>query len=218
MVFFLPLIQSSETRNIEYQIKITYTPYCSAETCTNATNSTNYTCYTRCYGTLKVEGINDNNLFFEIDTGSSAWKNGNSESRFGYKTADLGNLSDITGIREDLRNCTSTWNTLFRCYDTVRKLDVNLTSCQTQSDFGKNYTLVDCKIDKTTLENQLSLKSTEINSKLQEIKNTKNDKWTYAVVAAILAGLLVWKGIPYAKGRITPKDESEKQFAANPGY
>ena len=204
---------SAETKNIEYQIKITYTPHCEEQFC-NSTNSTNETCYNECYGMLKLEGVDENNIFVEIDLGDEFWRDGASSSRFGYKSADIGNLSDISGIKDELANLTQIYDNLGRCKDALRNYDVNLSNCKFMTGYGGNYTLQDCDIDKTNLQNTVNNKNNEI----KELKDFGNEKYMWGIGGVILAYIFLTLILPKLQGKAIPKDPVKEQFGSNVGY
>lgn len=219
-IFFVNVV-SADIKNIEYQIKITWTPYCEEQHCENVTtNNTNSTevCYEKCFGTLKLEGVEENNIFVEINTGDDFWIDGASSSRFGYKTADLGNLSDISGIREDLSNLSLMYERLMRCQDALRNLDVNMSNCQLLTGFGTNYTIQSCEVDKEVMQEKLNSQNAQISSKEEEVNKSNNNKWVFGVVGFILGIVAIKFVIPKIQGKDTPRDSSEKQFPPNPGY
>ena len=197
-------ISSSEIRNIEYSLNLSYVPYCVNNICSNQTISnfnnvtnitTNYTketCSSVCYGKLIINGVDNNQLFFEIDTGANEWKNGTTQLRYGYKSADLGNLSDISGIRTELQNLTT-------CFTTSLLCTANLT---------------ECKVQESNCQTSLSDKNA-ITQELNDWKNTK--KWYFALGGIIVMGLFMWKGLPAIQGRKNPRDPSEA-FPSNVPY
>lgn len=203
VIFNLFFISSGEVRNIEYTLNVSFEPYCVNNVCSNETiNSTNNetnetinytreTCSSVCYGILKIDGIYENQLFFEIDTGSERWKNGSSELRYGYKSADLGNLSDISGIRQELQNLTT-------CFDEHLVCTANLTECSTQ---------------KTNLEGDVNFKSSEI----AELNKKEKDKYLWFIGGIIVGVLFIWKGLPALKGTKNPRDPATSQFPSNLG-
>jgi hypothetical protein len=205
-MFLINLILAVETKNVEYGMNITFTPYCRDISCTtvnvttydNSTNmtivnGTNTTCSANCYGKVKLEGIDNNKLFVEIDIGVSPWNNGNTEIRYGYKTADLGNLSDISGIRQELQNLTSLAYLFNSCSE-------NLTKCAEQ---------------KATAEtNNINSQST-INSKDEDIKEIKNQRWFYGIGGVVIGVLIIKTLIPFLQGTRIPRDPFSKEFPAN---
>lgn len=209
LILFIPLIfVSAETRNIEYALNVSFTPYCVNNVCSNQTvsnfdNSTNITtnytlqtCSSTCYGKLVVNGIEENKLYFEIDSGSERWKIGGNELRYGYKLADLANLSDITGIRQELQNLTS-------CFENHRVCSSNLTECSVQ---------------KSNAEVMLGEKNNLVTQKDDEIKKKGNERWLF-LAGGVLLGILAIKVIvPSIQGRRNPRDPSANQFPSNVGY
>lgn len=199
----IPDISAGEVRNIEYTLNVSFEPYCVNNVCVNETlfhtdnatnitiNYTRETCSSVCYGILKVDGIYENQLFFEIDTGSERWKNGSSELRYGYKSADLGNLSDISGIRQELQNLTT-------CFMEHLICTANLTECSTE-----NKDLDIFLIDK--------------DNKIEELNKKENDKYTWLIGGLVIGALFIWKGWPALKGTRNPKDPSTSQFPSNVG-
>jgi len=212
LILNLVSLSAGETKNIEYALNISFEPYCINSICNNETifenrtvvinettnqtkvieiNYTKQTCSSNCYGKLKVDGVDENRLFFEIDTGSDRWKNGSSEFRYGYKTADLGNLSDISGIREELNNLTTCFSDHLAC----------------------NTNLTECKLREQTCQSSIADKSM-ITQKLNDW-NTK--KWYFLLGGILLGALFIWKGLPIIQGRKNPRDPTE-QFPSNVPY
>jgi hypothetical protein len=203
-VCLLQLVVAGETRNIEYSINISFFPYCINEQCHNETTSTfdnstnittNYTktiCSANCYGKINVNGIDNNKLFFEIDIGSDRWKNGSTELRYGYKEADLGNLSDISGIRQELQNLTSCFGNNALCIANLTEMQVKESVCQTN--------LADKNV---------------ISKELNDWKGTK--KWYFLVAGILIGALFIWRGLPLIQGKKNPRAPTE-QLPSNIPY
>ena len=214
--FLLLLIAftSAETKIIEYLFNLSWNPYCPAISCatinvtynvstfdnsTNMTinttinNGTSTTCSATCYGKLKLEGVNGNNLFVEIDTGVEEWKSGRSDLRYGYKTAELGNLSDISGIRQELQNLT-------QCYNDATGYFTNLSVCLS---------------DKSSLQTDKTNKETTISLKEQEINSLKNQKLLYGGIGIGIGLILAYMVVPWFKGRNKVKDLTDSAHPSN---
>jgi len=216
--FNIVIISAGEIKNVEYKLKIVFEPYCTNETCVLDGNSSNSTCSTQCYGKFTIEGVEENNLYFIIDTASDDWKDGRTDTRYGYKTFEMGNTSDITGLREDLQKCLFNYDNLLTCEKALNARDVNLTNCILQSGFSENYTLQKCKEDKIGIQTQLNTKDSSISEKIKEVEDLKQEKLMW-IGLGLLAGFLGTKfGIPWMQGRGTPKDEAESSFPSNTGY
>jgi hypothetical protein len=195
-IFSINIINAEETRNIEYAINVSYMPYCPSISCTtvnitsNITNMTiqNTSCNSVCYGKIKLEGINSNQFFVEIDTGSAEWLAGKSDNRYGYKTAYLGNLSDISGIREELRNLSMVY--------------IYLNNCN-------------CSVDKATIEtNNMNLQST-MNTKDEELKDRKNERYYFGIGGILIGVMIIKLLIPFFQGTRIPKDPLSSEFPSN---
>jgi len=204
LIFSLFFISAGEVRNIEYAFNVSFEPYCVDNICSNqtttqtdnitniTTNITRETCSSVCYGIVKVDGIYENQLFFEIDIGSERWKNGSSELRYGYKSADLGNLSDISGIRQELQNLTS-------CFGEHLICTANLTECSTQ---------------KTNLDMTVSSKSVEID----ELNKKGKEKYIWFVGGILACFVGIKYVLPSIQGKKNPGDPTKEQFPSNAGH
>lgn len=222
-LILLNFVSALAVKNVEYKLKITFEPSCEIESCvSNYTDSGNSTinstlCSTSCSGKIIVEGVEENNLFFEIDMASSEWKDGNVETRYGYKETEIGNESDISGIRQDLDKCLITYDNLLLCQSTLSDYDFNLSNCKSKIG-SDNYTIFDCTTDKRSAENKLNLKETAMRELEKEKKDNENTKYLWGIIG-VLIGFLGFKyGIPKMQGKESPRDETEKAFPSNQGY
>jgi len=204
MIYLMFGAFAGETKDIIYTVNVSFEPNCVNEICVNetivqtdnvtniTTNYTRETCSSVCYGLLKIEGVEGNTLTIYIDTSLEPWKNGSSQLVNGYKKTDLGNLSDISGIRQELQNLTSCFGRHLICTE-------NLTECSTQ---------------KTNLDMSISSK----NNKIDELNKKENDKYMW-LVGGIILGIVGIKFIlPSIQGKKNPKDPSTEQFPSNAGY
>jgi len=215
-IFLITCVLAIQQTIVETDITLKYNPAGDCIiTCTNSTSSTNstnittQTCNKVCSGILRIEG---ENLLKEFKIENSSW----TKTVENNVIRELGNETDITGILGKLDECLLANEKLNKCMDSNRNISSKLLIMEEDVGYKENYT--QCINQKNSLNSQLESKNTIISTKEEEIESLKSGKWVWIIGAFVMGGLFVSKGLPYLKGRETPKDESEQQFPTNQGY
>jgi len=138
------------------------------------------------------------------------------ETYTGYKTAELGNETDITSLTEEMKKWREYETKYNLCLDSNRNFSTYLMMAEEDSGYKANFTL--CDTERNNLQNQMSLKDIVIADKDEEIDDLKSGKFLWLGLGILGGWFFFAKGIPYFKGRDTPKDPANKQFPANAGY
>jgi len=209
IVNLLGVASALRTQDIMYKFRVTYEPSgnCS-KTCSNSTegNITTESCYETCKGIIKIESTEDRNHLTVIERleDLTGWN-----SYTGYKTAELGNESDLSNLVEAMDKWVEYENKYNRCLDSNRKLDANLTMLAGDIGFKEKY---------NSCTSNLNSKTSELTAKTKEVEDLEGGVWTNRLLGLIVGFLLVKIILPKMTGKDTPKDESEQQFGGNVPY
>jgi len=214
VIFLISLVSAIGTTDIIYKIKVNYEPSgnCSIS-CSNSTsgNTTTETCYETCQGIIKIEGLEENHLMVIENLNDI-----NGRSYTGYKTADLGNESDITGIVVKLDECLTLNEKLNLCMATNSNISAQFIMMGEDVGYKENYT--NCNLERTNLNNQISEKNQELKEVQDELKQWDTNKLVWGAVAFLLGMGFIKLGLPYLQNKDKHKDESDKQFPGGASY
>jgi len=180
-LLLFPLISALKPVDIEYKIRVTYNPSGNCSTsCSNSTigNTTTETCYETCQGTIKIVGEEENLI--------AVLKNLNEINGVyqGFKRAELGNESDITGINENLKNCLKWHDELETCMTINSNVSVQLLTMKDDVGYKENYT--ECFSSKQVMQNNLDTKTSKITELTDDLKQWDSNKFLWLFGGIIL--------------------------------
>lgn len=218
-LLFLSCMVSAGTEDVMFKLKLEYIQTNEITTCTNNTiTSGNITtiwqnCSTVSDGQIRITGGEDEthigiieNLLDIIST----------RIYTGYKTADLGNLSDITGINDKLDYFTDCNDKLNDCMDSNRDVSAQLILLEEDSGLRLNFT--ECSTSLVQANANLDSKKSEIKLKADTIESLEGSKFIWILLGGVIGAIIIGIVIPKIKGTDTPKDSTSKDLPPNPGY
>jgi len=215
-LLFLSAMVSAGTQDVSFKIKLEYIPN-PLTTCVNVfDNSTNITwnnCSTINNGQIRIIGGED-----ETHVGITEYLADIISTRIytGYKTADLGNLSDITGINDKLEYFTDCNTKLNDCMDSNREVSTQLILLEEDSGLKANFTTCSASLIKS--DTNLQIKDGELKSKTDKIEELEGNKFMWILLGAAIGAIIIVVVIPKIKGTDIPKGSISSDLPPNPGY
>lgn len=211
-LIMLSALSALRTEDVLYRINVEYNPSgnCTV-TCSNSTsgNTTFQTCNNLCNGVIKIQSGESTNHITVVEEVNNLIT---PKQYTGYKTAEIGNDTDITGITGILNqyanNCTISLN---KCMDSNRNISSQLDFCTKDSKFEKNFT--ECLIERNKFEESMNAKSSELTTATEELKDERSNKFLFGI-GGIILGFVVYN---LYKKYNSPKDQTES-FAGNVPY
>ena len=218
MFLFLATMVSAGTENVMFEIKLEYDPQ-SQTTCVsefdNSTNQTWTNCTTINNGIIKVVGGEEETIIVITKTLDYIIEHPG-VIYTGYKTADLGNLSDITGINDKLDYFADCNDKLNDCMDSNREVSSKLILLEEDSGLKSNFTT--CSANLVLANTDLTIKKSEIKTKSEKIKSLESSKIMWILFGGIIGAILIGVVVPKMRGKDTPDQPSGRDFPPNPGY
>jgi hypothetical protein len=219
------LISAADTTDIPYKIQIkpieNCVNSCNSELITNSTTNETInqtSCENKCNWVFEIRGlpVDKNKVtpikvdFKEQATIEEISTSGGWLTLSGNYIAELGNLTDITGINEKLNSLNITTTNLQKCQLTLLEYNTNLTQCNDIVGTNTNYTITECRVDKGVLENSVINKETQISTLNEEVQKQKNNK-LLLIIASFIAGIIAVKwGMPFIQDKNIKKDPLSK--------
>ena len=219
VLMFLVSNVSSGTQDVMFEFKLEYLPQiqeeCVDSTIVNSTTNTT-TIWKNCSitndGTIKV--IGGSNTYIGVLEKLTDVIPGRIYN--GYKSVDLGNLSDITGINNKLDDFMDCNNKLNNCMDSNRNVSSQLILLKEDSGLKANFT--ECSASLLTANSNLEIKNAEINSKRDEIEVLEGGKFMWIIFGIIIGVVAIKVVVPKVKGTDIPISPIGKDHPPNPGY
>ena len=215
-LIFLATMVSAGTEDVMFKLKLEYTPNLETTCISEFDNSTNQTwnnCSTVSNGVIEViSGETETHVMIvenllDIISG---------RIYTGYKTADLGNLSDITGINDKLtafQDCSSKLNI---CMDSNR--DVSSQLILLEEDRGTKSNFTTCTTDLLNANSDLNARKSELKTKNETIESLESSKFMWILIGIGIGAVFILVILPRLKGTDMPKDSSGNDHPPNPGY
>lgn len=212
-------VVNAGTQDVMFKLKLEYIQTDPTTTCTNETiidgniTTIRENCSTISNGQIRLTGGEDathigiiENLLDIIST----------RIYTGYKTADLGNLSDITGINDKLEYFTTCNDKLNDCMDSNREVSSKLILLEEDSGLKLNFT--ECSTNLIKANSDLEIKKSDIKTKSDKIKELESSKLMWIILGIIIGGVLLGVVYPKMRGRDISKDSVGTDHPPNPGY
>ena len=207
-------VMALSTEDVQYQLKVEYEEICEID-CVNVTseNLTTQTCTNDCsMSKLKITGEDTNHItVIETLTDLRA-----SKLYTGYKTATLGNQSDLSVISDKLGMCLEYEGKYNACLDSNRNVSAQLLLLQDSANYKTNFT--ECSQERLDLETELKQTKIDLTTANKDIEENSSSKILWIIVGfavGIIGIKFVW---PKIHGIDTPKSPGTGDMPPNPGY
>ena len=216
---YLATMVSAGTEDVMFKLKLEYVQTDSVTNCVNETivvgniTTIRENCSTIINGQIRLTGGEDET---HIGITENLLDIISGKIYTGYKTADLGNLSDITGINDKLEAYTICTSRLNDCIISNSDVSAKLILLEEDSGLKTNFTV--CSTDLIKLNADLDIKQNDIKTKTEKIKSLESSKIMWILLGGIIGALLIGVGIPKMRGKDTPDQPSGRDFPPNPGY
>lgn len=219
MFFFLATMVSAGTENVMFDFKLRYEPNpttnCSLPVFDSLTNHTWNNCTTINDGTIYITGFGEE-IILTITKSLKDIIANPGEKLTGYKIADLGNLSDITGINDKLESFVNCNDKLNLCMDSNREVSAKLILLEEDSGLKSNFTECSTNLIKTNAD--LDIRQNDIKIKNEKIEDLESSKIMWMILGGIIGAVLIGVVVPKMRGTDLPKSSTGNDFPPNPGY